>query len=525
MRYEKNNEEGRRSSDALYLMRSRDKEDRGPIVGEWVRYSRIEAEQRRRGGGTRRWHGTKGGVTSVRRVLQRRLLQLPSGSVSPPAHTHIHTYGTSVCGYHPPPARIRVDACRSRPTESWTVIGDVSSPRIVDLSLRPWTHAPLRQPITRIIITRQLHLPWARVRRRRRRGLPHARRRGGISCAVGEIWMGKGKRVWMKSEEEDEDKGRTRGGPRGGRAADSRPKLRVVVAVRERGCEWCDVDAGRACVCGSQPRVLVVLSALLLFPAVVLQHLPHFYASDGGVGRRGGVGFAAHGDAAKAARDRSSSPSSSSPSPSPSICAPRFYRRRYADTSPGSATRKEGGPARINAHKRGTRRGGRVSTSRPPVHSPAQASAVTPSPSSTAQRISDAVVAHLRPCSLPRPLLYTIGDGITIPAPTKTDDTSGRKPVRIGTHFDGAEARRLSGSGRRGREALNGARWGGETLRGGADVDAELQGERSTVGGGWDDTSRYEYKRRGCCERGRATYSFGVRCDSEGYTLCVDSTE
>ncbi|KAJ7812452.1 hypothetical protein B0H14DRAFT_3879650 [Mycena olivaceomarginata] len=91
----------------------------------------------------------------------------------------------------------------------------------------------------------------------------------------------------------------------------------------------------------------------------------------------------------------------------------------------------------------------------------------TPSsrPDSAVQRISDAVVAHLRLCSLPRPLLHTIGGGMTIPSPTKTDDTGGRKPACIGTHFDGAEARRLSGSGRRGREALNGARQGGGTLR------------------------------------------------------------
>jgi hypothetical protein len=97
---------------------------------------RIGAEQQRRGGGTRRRHGIKGGVTSVRRVRQRRLLQLPNGSASPPAHTHTHTYGTSVCGYHPPPpARIRADTRRSHPAELWTVIGDASSPRIVDLSL------------------------------------------------------------------------------------------------------------------------------------------------------------------------------------------------------------------------------------------------------------------------------------------------------------------------------------------------------------------------------------------------------
>ncbi|KAJ7833812.1 hypothetical protein B0H14DRAFT_3871558 [Mycena olivaceomarginata] len=290
------------------------------------------------GAAEERWWGKKaarikGRVIFVRRVLQRRLLQLPEGSASPPAHTHAH-----VCTVRPP-ARIRADARRSRPTELWT----------------PWTHAPLHRLITRIIVTGQLPLAWTRARCRRRCGFPRARRRGGIRCAVGvrnrdtrpsfasrlcmsragiaamgigKTWTGKEKRVWMKSEEEEEDKGRARGGPRGGRAADSRPKLRVGVAVRERGRERCDVDMGRACVrmCvslkkgsrSSASRARRPICPLSL-PAVVLQHLPRFYASDGEWDAEERVGFAAHGDAAKAARDRSSSSSSSSSSPSLSM--------------------------------------------------------------------------------------------------------------------------------------------------------------------------------------------------------------
>jgi hypothetical protein len=54
----------------------------------------------------------------------------------------------------------------------------------------------------------------------------------------------------------------------------------------------------------------------------------------------------------------------------------------------------------------------------------------------------------------------------------------------------------------------------------GADVDAELQGERSTVGGGWDDTNRRtDTSARGtgvAREVARHTASAFVSGDSEG---------
>ncbi|KAJ7804915.1 hypothetical protein B0H14DRAFT_3153710 [Mycena olivaceomarginata] len=366
--------------------------------------------------------------------------------------------------------------------------------------------------------------------------------RAGIpAMGIGKMWTGKGKRVWMKSEEEDEDKGRTRGGPRGGCAADSRPTVRVGVTVsgaRARtGVMWM---WGELAYAESQPRLFVVLSDPLLFPAVVFQHLPHFYASDRGVGRGVG-GLCSAWGCGKPAR---------------APIGPRHLRLRplplpYAlHASIAGATRtpprarprvNREVPGRINAHKRGVQDevGGcpllahlcwrrypqaysTVPAARGPfplllaVGTPANRRAAetararfriaTPSsgPDSAVQRIPDAVVAHL-----------------PIPAPTKTDDTSGRKPTRIGTHFDGAEAWRLSGSGRRGKRSHE---WRtprrGDTGGRGGYVDAELQGERSTVGGGWDDTNRRtDTSTRGAgVSRGdaRHTASVFVSGDSEG---------
>ncbi|KAJ7833780.1 hypothetical protein B0H14DRAFT_3871552 [Mycena olivaceomarginata] len=454
------------------------------------------------------------------------------------------------------PSSPRAHARRSHPTELWT------------------PHAALRQLITRIIIIRQLPLAWARARCRRRRGLPRARRRGGISCAVGvrnrdtfasrlcmsraglaatgigKMWTGKGKRVWMKSEEEDKDKGGTRGGPRGGRAADSRPKLRVGVAVRERGREF-------------QPRVLVVLFAPPPPPSYSTTSLTSTRAT-GEWDAEEQVGFAAYEDAAKAARDRSSSSSSSSssPSPSPSICAPCFYRRRYADTSPGSATRKQGGPARINAHQRGTRRGGAgfacYSLSleygpgvgddthkhtalclRPGAPSLSSSQSAHPqtdaqprrskrdleSPHRTRDQIRQCSASltrsspsspHLRPFSLPLlvpPLLHTVGGGTHSHTRAHKDRRHGRAEARAYRHAlrrcRGAEAEWQRTAWKRSLEWRMPGRGDTEGRVGcafgaGADVDAELQGERRTVGGGMgrhQPPHRYEYERRGCFER------------------------
>lgn len=243
------------------------------------------------------------------------------------------------------------------------------------------------------------------------------------------------------------------------------------------------------------------------------------------------VGFAAHGDATKAARDRSSSSSSSSSSPSPSLPyalhasiagatrTPPRARPRVNREVPPVSMRTSGGQDEVGgcpllAHlcvlqrrfrlllplprvrpgcgRRYQQAYSTVSAARGPfslllaVGTPADRRAAetakarsriaTPSsgPDSAVQRISDAVVAPRPPIFVLSPFpfsfhLYSIPPAavpITIPEATKTDDTSERKPARIGTHIDGAEARRQSGSGRRGREALNGARLGGETLRG-----------------------------------------------------------
>ncbi|KAJ7358376.1 hypothetical protein DFH08DRAFT_1043368 [Mycena albidolilacea] len=301
--------------------------------------------------------------------------------------------------------------------------------------------------------------------------------RAGITAmGIGKMWTGEGKRVWMKSEEEDENKGRSRR-DHGEDAlpihAPSCESYDCSGARTRTGVMWMRGELAYADVCelseeGESQLSLACSSSYmpLLFPAVVFQHLPHFYASDGGVGRRG------------------------------------------ADTSPGSATRKQGGPARIDAHKRGTRR--------------AQASEVTPSPSSTAQvwattptsiqdclrpgpfslllavgtpadrhaaetakagsrfatpssgpdsavqRISDTVVAlvsHLRPFSLlllAPPLLHTIGGGTHNHTRAHEDRRHERAEARTDRHA----LRRCRGADGVGREAMNGARQGGETLRG-----------------------------------------------------------
>ncbi|KAJ7843232.1 hypothetical protein B0H14DRAFT_3868614 [Mycena olivaceomarginata] len=259
-------------------------------------------------------------------------------------------------------------------------------------------------------------------------------RAGIVAMGIGKMWTGKGKRVWMKSEEENEDEGRARR------------------------------DHGEDTRCRFTPQA----------------------ATTGEWDTEERVGFAAHGDAAKAARSIGPRRLRLRPLPlplpyalhalhasitgatrTPPRARPRVNREAPPVSMRISGVQDEVGGCPLLAHLCGRRLRpgpslllavGTLADRRAAETAKARSRLTTPSsgPDSAVQRISDAVVALVPP-------IFVLS---TTPEATKTDDTSGRKPVRIGTHIDGADARRRSGSGRRGREASNGARQGGETLRG-----------------------------------------------------------